>query len=189
MTLASPPPPPASLTSPRYTFYSPSELPPFETVSRLVSAFARGSSPLMYMLAEYEAMELINAVYSPTTRPTVSQLCELLAIAAVGAQYEDVDSSTTNALFRSAKWYLDIEYARDGDMLRKMRVSMLVGLFLIFEKSFFALDYLGTVGNRKLETEAHHIFSRFLLFFWPPVFSRSCLLFASYFPRRGRNRK
>jgi len=88
-------------------------------------------------------MELINDIYTPDPEPTTAGLCELLAVIAVGAQYADVGSDTTMALFRSAKWYLDIEYGKDVDVLRKMRVSMLVGLFLIFEKSFFAIDYLG----------------------------------------------
>ncbi|RPA96243.1 hypothetical protein L873DRAFT_1242431 [Choiromyces venosus 120613-1] len=140
MKLASPPP--SSLTSSRYTFYSPRELPPLEITSRLVSAFVRGTSSLIYVLAEYEAMELISDIYKPNSEPTTAKLCELLAIAAVGAQYEDVGSDTTMALFRSAKWYLDIEFGKDVEVLRKMRVSMLVGLFLIFEKSFFAVDYL-----------------------------------------------
>ena len=88
-------------------------------------------------------MELINDIYTPNSEPTTAELCELLAVIAVGAQYADVGSDTTMALFRSAKWYLDIEYGKDVDVLRKMRVSMLVGFFLIFEKSFFAIDYLG----------------------------------------------
>ncbi|KAG0639107.1 hypothetical protein HOY80DRAFT_886806 [Tuber brumale] len=140
MKLASPSP--APLTSSRYTFYSPRELPPLEITSRLVSAFIRETSSLIYVLAEYEAMELISDIYTPNLEPNTAKLCELLAIVAVGAQYEDVGSDTTMALFRSAKWYLDIEYGKDVDMLRKMRVSMLVGLFLIFEKSFFAVGYL-----------------------------------------------
>ncbi|PWW77848.1 hypothetical protein C7212DRAFT_350812 [Tuber magnatum] len=140
MKLASPSPP--SLTNSRYTFYSLRELPPLEVTSRLVSAFIRGTSSMFYILAEYEAMELISDIYTPNSEPTTAKLCELLAIVAVGAQYEDVGRDTSMALFRSAKWYLDIEYGKDVHVLRKMRVSMLVGLLLIFEKSFFAVDYL-----------------------------------------------
>ncbi|CUS15002.1 unnamed protein product [Tuber aestivum] len=140
LKLASPSPP--SLTDSRYTFYSLRELPPLEVTSRLVSAFVRGTGSMIYVLAEYEAMELISDIYTPDSEPTTAKLCELLAIVAVGAQYEDVGSDTTMALFRSAKWYLDIEYGKDVHVLKKMRVSMLVGLFLIFEKSFFAVDYL-----------------------------------------------
>jgi len=141
MDLVSPSPSP--LTSSKYTFYSLRELPPLETTSRLVSAFVRGTSSLIYVLAEYEATELISDIYTPNSEPTTAGLCELLAVVAVGAQYADVGSDTTMALFRSAKWYLDIEYGKDVDVLRKMRVSMLVAFFLIFEKSFFAIDYLG----------------------------------------------
>lgn len=122
--------------------------PSLETISRCISGFIRGTSTLLFVLPEYEAMELINAIYHPGTghnRPTNSGLCELLSIAAVGSQYEDIGQETQMKLFRSAKWYLDSGFG-GGDSLRKMRTLMLVGMFLIFEKSFWARTYIGGFG-------------------------------------------
>lgn len=127
-------------------FYHLLDLPPLETISRCTSGFIRGTSTLLYVLPEYEAIELINSIYHPGTghgRATNSKLCELLSVAAIGSQYEDIGHETQMKLFRSAKWYLDSGFERDSDDLRKMRTSMLIGIFLIFEKSFWARDYIG----------------------------------------------
>lgn len=136
---------------PRYNgrgdkFYHLEDPPPLETISQCISGFIRGTSTLLFVLPEYEAMELINAVYHPGTghnRATNSKLCELLSIAAIGSQYEDIGQETQMKLFRSAKWYHDSGFEREGDSLRKMRTSMLIGIFLIFEKSFCAREYIG----------------------------------------------
>lgn len=127
-------------------FYSLHDPPPLETISQCISGFIRGASTFLYVLPEFEAIELMNAIYHPgvgRNRPTISRLCELLAIAAIGSQYEDVGKETQMALFRTAKWYLDSGFGREDDVLKRMRTSMLIGLFLVFEKSFWARDYIG----------------------------------------------
>lgn len=127
-------------------FYHLEDPPPLETISQCISGFIRGTSTLLFVLPEYEAMELINAIYHPGTghnRATNSKLCELLSIAAIGSQYEDIGQETQMKLFKSAKWYHDSGFQREGDSLRKMRTSMLIGIFLIFEKSFWAREYIG----------------------------------------------
>lgn len=126
-------------------FYNLHDPPTLETISQCISGFIRGTSTLFYVLPEYEAIELINAIYHPVAGKTIatnSKLCELLSIAAIGSQYEDIGQETQTALFRSAKWYLDNGFGGDKDILRKMRTSMLVGLFFVFEKSFWARHYI-----------------------------------------------
>lgn len=127
-------------------FYHLLDPPPLETISRCTSGFIRGTSTLLYLLPEYETIELINSIYHPGTghsRASNSKMCELLSVAAMGSQYERVGREVQMKLFRSAKWYLDSGFGRDGDSLRRMRTSMLIGWFLIFEKSFGARDYIG----------------------------------------------
>lgn len=127
-------------------FYHLLDPPPLETISRCTSGFIRGTSMLLYLLPEYETIELINSIYHPGTghgRASNSKMCELLSVAAMGSQYERVGREVQMKLFRSAKWYLDSGFGRDGDSLRRMRTSMLIGWFLIFEKSFGARDYIG----------------------------------------------
>lgn len=134
-------------------FYRLDDLPPLETISRCISGFIRGTSTLLFVLPEYEAMELINAIYHPGTghnTATNSKLCELLSIAAIGSQYEDIGQETQTELFKSAKWYHDSGFKTGGDELRKMRTSMLIGIFLIFEKSFWARDYIGIFTHFRL---------------------------------------
>lgn len=132
-------------------FYNLHDPPPLGTISQCISGFIRGTSTFLYILPEYEAMELINAIYHPgagRNRSTNSKLCEILSIAAVGSQYEEaIDQEIQIALFRSAKWYLDSGFGREDGVLKKMRTSMLVGLYLIFEKSFWARDYIGRYPN------------------------------------------
>lgn len=129
-------------------FYHLEDPPPLETISQCISGFIRGTSSLFFVLPEYEAMELINVIYHPGTghnynRATNSELCELLSIAAIGSQYEGIGQETQMKLFKSAKWYHDSGFQIEGDSLRKMRTSMLIGIFLIFEKSFRAREYIG----------------------------------------------
>lgn len=141
-------------------FYNLLDPPPLETISRCTSGFIRGTSMLLYLLPEYETIELINSIYHPGTghgRASNSKMCELLSVAAMGSQYERVGREVQMKLFRSAKWYLDSGFGRDGDSLRRMRTSMLIGWFLIFEKSFGARDYIG--GGEELS-----FFSYLLLF-------------------------
>lgn len=127
-------------------FYNIHDPPPLEIISQCISGFIRGTSTLIYIVAEYEVFELINATYYPIssqTKITPAQFCELLAIAALGSQYEDITQDVQLALFKSAKWYLDSGAGKEWDPLKRMRTSMLVGLFFVFEKSFWSRDYLG----------------------------------------------
>lgn len=88
----------------------------------------------------------------PTLQTTSanSQLCQMLLIAAVGSQnlssQEMVSKEISEALFTSAKWYLDVMFGREADEFQKLRANILCGICLIFNKNVKGKEHISKLN-------------------------------------------
>lgn len=149
----------ASETTPSPEFYTWENLPSLELVKLCIGAYysARGLARVLCPIPDYEAFRMLNIIYdTPENHDFVTRhevrlrnnyrICQLLLLAAVGAQYledENPGFNTARApFFASGRWYLDVAFGRGPDDLERMRANVLAGLYLIFEKKIVAMEYL-----------------------------------------------
>ncbi|ETS82890.1 hypothetical protein PFICI_04766 [Pestalotiopsis fici W106-1] len=116
-----------------------------EEVSLAVSGFFRCSGALFHVFSEDQARKIYDAVYGePEAQMNASaaDICCLMTIAAVGAQYEhgNYDLQTETAFYDIAKHYFDDIVNQEG--LDAIKVCILLSMYNVFEKSTVALAYI-----------------------------------------------
>ncbi|KAA8893373.1 hypothetical protein FN846DRAFT_538349 [Sphaerosporella brunnea] len=153
--------PAAQVKQPQTEFYTWENLPPQSLMAACIAEFYgdRGIAKILCPIPQSEVSEMFQSIYanaSPTGRgsspgsrqvPRATnnhRLCQVLLLAATGSQYleDSVSKEASRALFTSGKWYLDMAFGRGANDLQRLRANVLTGLFLMFEKSITAVEYL-----------------------------------------------
>lgn len=77
------------------------------------------------------------------------RLCQVLLVASVGSQYleDSISDHMRTALFTSGKWYLDMAFGGGANNLQRLRANMLVGLYLVLDKSVTTMVYLSVLSR------------------------------------------
>ena len=149
----------ASGATPGPEFYTWENLPSLELVKLCIGAYysARGLAHVLCPIPDYEAFRMLDIIYeTPEDHVFIAnrgvrlrnnyRICQLLLMAAVGAQYLEDEKPGLNtaraSLFASGRWYLDVAFGKGPDDLERMRANVLAGLYLIFEKKIVAIEYL-----------------------------------------------
>ncbi|KAF3026713.1 hypothetical protein E8E14_014721 [Neopestalotiopsis sp. 37M] len=119
--------------------------PKAEEVSLAVSGFFRCSGALFHVFSEAQARKIFDAVYGQPDgqmNASAADICCLMTIAAVGAQYEhgNYELQTETAFYDIAKHYFDDIVNQEG--LDAIKVCILLSMYNVFEKSMVALAYI-----------------------------------------------
>jgi hypothetical protein len=130
--------------------------PKAEEVSLAVNGFFRCSGALFHVFSEAQAKRIFDAVYGQPEgqiSASAADICCLMTIAAVGAQYEhgNYELQTDTAFYDIAKHYFDDIVNQEG--LDAIKVCILLSMYNVFEKSMVALAYIGKSFNKYLHIE------------------------------------
>jgi hypothetical protein len=116
---------------------------PQEQVSRLaVDAFFQYASTLFYVTTVEQSTQLLQKVYE-THNPTLQDVCELCALAAIGSQYDTIQITNKE---RAAYFYIAstrLEKVIMRDSLQGLRIFIYLSMNLIMEKSSSAQLLIG----------------------------------------------
>src|SRR5690606_17971554 len=96
-------------------FYTLGNLPPHADIEACIGAFYKdyGFVSILCPISRAEVADMVHEVYNSGSAhafPANSRLCQMMLLAAVGAQLLDdsISDAVRTALFYSGKWYLDI---------------------------------------------------------------------------------